>query len=235
MTPVVVTAVGAGDCEAVRSGLLAQPSNAISSLGFVVAGLWLAVRGARAFRSRGWAFVLVGLGEIATGLSSFVYHGPAGPLAPFVHDLGLAVFPLAVVAVDAAGPGRAGRRRAPWLLGLLLAAVAAVLAVWSAGAVVTAVSVTAAGTAEVLAWRRGRRGPLPAYRPAALVAALGLTVYVLGRTGGPLCRPASLLQAHAAWHVLIAAAATLYLDRALAQGPRADTMGGDLPGDVPEP
>ncbi len=34
----------------------------------------------------------------------------------------------------------------------------------------------------------------------------GLAAYVVGRTGGILCRPESLWQAHAAWHVLSAVA-----------------------------
>ena len=34
---------------------------------------------------------------------------------------------------------------------------------------------------------------------------LGVIINGLSRTGGPLCRPESLLQGHAAWHVLSAA------------------------------
>lgn len=39
---------------------------------------------------------------------------------------------------------------------------------------------------------------------AALVS--GLTAYALGRTGSPACDPTSLVQPHAAWHVLMAVA-----------------------------
>jgi uncharacterized membrane protein YfcA len=45
-------------------------------------------------------------------------------------------------------------------------------------------------------------------------AVTGLAAYVAGRTGGPLCRPESLWQLHAAWHALSAlalGAATLAL------------------------
>lgn len=41
---------------------------------------------------------------------------------------------------------------------------------------------------------------------AAASAALGLGAFALGRTGSPVCDPTSPLQAHAAWHVLMAAA-----------------------------
>jgi hypothetical protein len=57
--------------------------------------------------------------------------------------------------------------------------------------------------------RRGELGAL-ARRPATWVAgaalAAGAAVNVLTRTGAPGCRPDSLLQGHAAWHVLTAAA-----------------------------
>jgi hypothetical protein len=36
--------------------------------------------------------------------------------------------------------------------------------------------------------------------------AVGVAAYLLGRTGGPLCRPESLLQPHALWHLLTAVA-----------------------------
>jgi hypothetical protein len=55
----------------------------------------------------------------------------------------------------------------------------------------------------------GRRKRLSAWRAPAVVFALGLTAYVAGRSGSPLCRPDSLWQYHGAWHVLSAAAAGL--------------------------
>jgi hypothetical protein len=60
-------------------------------------------------------------------------------------------------------------------------------------------------------WRR-RSFPRP---PAAAVVALavGAAVNVLSRTGAPLCRPDSLAQGHAAWHVLTAVGAALWLAR----------------------
>jgi len=57
---------------------------------------------------------------------------------------------------------------------------------------------------------RGR--PAFAPRPAApalltgSAAVLGLTAYALGRTGSAACDPTSLVQPHAAWHVLMAVA-----------------------------
>jgi hypothetical protein len=43
--------------------------------------------------------------------------------------------------------------------------------------------------------------------------ALAVVANVLSRTGAPLCRPDSLLQGHAVWHVLTAVGAALWLAR----------------------
>jgi hypothetical protein len=40
--------------------------------------------------------------------------------------------------------------------------------------------------------------------------ALGGVAFLLGRTGSPLCDPASVFQWHALWHVLVAAALVAY-------------------------
>jgi hypothetical protein len=71
------------------------------------------------------------------------------------------------------------------------------------------VAVPAAALA--VAWRR-RSFPRP---PVAAVVALaaGAVANVLTRTGAPLCRPDSLLQGHALWHVLTAVGAGAWLVR----------------------
>ena len=61
----------------------------------------------------------------------------------------------------------------------------------------------------LVAWREVvRRGPRRrvAYRAALALAAAGAAGWWLGRTASPWCDPDSLLQGHAAWHLLGAAA-----------------------------
>jgi hypothetical protein len=72
------------------------------------------------------------------------------------------------------------------------------------GAIVALVVLTAAAV-----WRR-RALPRPPALALAALAAAGL-LNLLGRTGAPLCHPDSLAQPHAAWHVLTATAAALWL------------------------
>jgi hypothetical protein len=61
----------AGDCETIRSGLLARPISALTAVGFIAAGLCLAGRHQdRDARIYGW-----GLG--AVGLASLLFHASA--------------------------------------------------------------------------------------------------------------------------------------------------------------
>jgi hypothetical protein len=69
----------------------------------------------------------------------------------------------------------------------------------------------------------------PALALAALAA--GAAVNVLARTGAPLCRPDSLVQGHAVWHVLTAAGAALWLARWTRAAPSASPA-ADQPVDV---
>ncbi len=87
----------------------------------------------------------------------------------------------------------------------------------SIAALVAAVAVHA--VAEV--WRRRWRwGRLSRTDAVALVAlGCGVSLYVLGRTGGPLCAPASLLQPHAGWHLASAVAAAAALTPGAARPP----------------
>ena len=153
--------LGAGDCERLRDGLIAQPVNTASALAYVAVGAWLAGRGLRAGAAVKPNPVAVGLAAVIAGVGSVDYHGTGSPAARLLHDGGL----YAVVGL--------------------------------------------------VAWRevarrvgRERLGPAhqAAYRLALGVAAAGAVCWWAGRTGSPWCDPDSLLQAHAAWHLLGAAA-----------------------------
>jgi hypothetical protein len=162
-------ALGAGDCERLRDGLVAQPVNTASALAYVAVGAWLAGRGLRAGPGRR-PLLVVGLAVGLAGIGSVDYHGPGSPAARLLHDGGL----YAVVGLVA----------------------------WH----------------EV--GRRLRRARLsldrrPAYRAALAATAAGAACWWLGRTASPWCDPDSLLQPHAAWHLLGAAALACWAVAAL--------------------
>ena len=153
--------LGAGDCERLHDGLIAQPVNTASALAYVAVGAWLAGRRRPVF----------GLAVAAAGIGSVDYHGPGSPAARLLHDGGLYAVVGLVAWHEAArrvGQARRAGTGGPW-----------------------------AGLAP------GRRA---AYRAALAAAAAGTACWWLGRTDSPWCDPDSLLQAHAAWHLLGAAA-----------------------------
>lgn len=173
------------DCEEVVHGLLGQPVNSLTALAFVVAGVVIIWRS-----DHMW----VGIASVATGIGSFLFHGPMPPYSAWVHDVTLAWLLLVV-----AGHGRSWERWAH-LPGLLMIAV--VIAVPGAG---DPVGVALAALAIVLLLIDDRSiatiGPLTLL---VVVAVIGR----LGATGGPLCDPTSIWQPHGLWHLGAAAAVT---------------------------
>lgn len=209
------------DCERCRPGLVSQPANAASSLAYVVAGAATLI-GARTHPDRaragtravGWSLVAVGAGSVA-------YHGPGGTAGRWLHDSSLLALAGLVVLADA----HHARGTAPTAGQVAAVSAAASLAAHprTTGTAQVATAAAALG-AEVhrqltaVDKRTGRRargraggraadrsGDDPGLLAAALFAA-GLGLHTAGRTGRPLCRPDTLLQPHAAWHVLSAAA-----------------------------
>jgi len=92
--------LGASDCERVTAGLLAQPINALTSLGFAVAGGWLLARALRRPERRAEPIVF-GVSVLATGIGSVLYHGPQPPYADTAHDLSILVVLSQVVFYEA--------------------------------------------------------------------------------------------------------------------------------------
>jgi hypothetical protein len=190
------------DCEQVRSGLIGQPANTVSAAAYLLAAGWLLVRASRrpAVPHRYWWFAAA---MAANGVGSGLYHGPGWPGSGWCHDVAAIAVPV-LVAADGLGGVRGWDDRTVTRVGLIATAVAgAGVLVGPVTNVAMVAAVTAAVTAEAAVTRRpGRAGQVIVL--AAL--ALGLAAYLLGRTGGPLCRPTSLLQPHALWHLLTAVA-----------------------------
>ena len=92
MTALAVQALS--DCEAVSSGFLAQPANAVSSLALVAASAWLLAR-SPGWMARGMAGAL-----FVAGVGSFAYHGPQPSWSAAVHDAGVVLVVVATAAVS---------------------------------------------------------------------------------------------------------------------------------------
>jgi hypothetical protein len=169
----------AADCELIGPGLLGQPVNTITTLAFVVAGAYLSSRP---------RLLWVGIALGATGIGSFLFHGPMPAGSEWAHDVTLAWLILVI-----AGIGRPWERwtRLPGLI--VIAAIFALVPV-SADPVAVALTVTAI----FLILRRDHSVAMLA--PLGFIAAVAI-IGRLGATGNPLCDPESLLQPHGLWHI----------------------------------
>lgn len=200
-------------CEQPRTGaLLLQPANTISSLGFILVGAWIMLDGVNA-RHRALGIVptmAMGFCAIVIGMGSVMLHATLTLWGQFADVFGM------------------------YLLGSFLVAWAARRALGLGDAAALALYVGLAGTLTALLWiapetrrwlfalvlvaaiaiewglaRPRRPGVRPGLFLAGLAAnALAFALWIPDQTLA-LCDPRSLLQGHAAWHLLGAAALAL--------------------------
>lgn len=177
-----------GDCELIQRGLLAQPVNALTTLPFLFLGGWLALR-----RSP-W----VGIAVMATGLGSFLFHGPMPEWGEWAHDVTLAWL-IAII-------GGLGTRWEWWSRLPALAILATLFAALPGAAdpVSGTLAVVIAGAILL------RRPPIRELLPIGLLGVVAI-LGRLGATGGILCDPGSLWQWHGLWHVGAAAGVTWWV------------------------
>jgi hypothetical protein len=212
-------ALGGSDCEALRHGLLGQPANAVSSASYAVVGAWLLAGTLRAPAGQRLMQTAYAGSLIAVGVGSVAYHGPMPPGAQLAHDLPIITLLTVVTLRNISALGVLGHCGASIWAGVGSAGCGLLLARQPGGyKLLGGIAVGLALASEALVQQRDRRRagqvpgagrPLPYWAAIALLAA-GLVLDYLGRTGGPLCRPGSVLQPHAGWHALSALAAGLY-------------------------
>ncbi len=186
-----------GDCAAVGW----WTANAISASGYLFAAGTL-VWGTIAGRLPRHSLVLAAAVALE-GVGSSLSHGAGGDGAILVHDLAL----LAMVGYVAGWHLGRLRHRAPY--GAVAGAASATLvgaAAWpwyrGAGSLVAALALATTAVAEVAARRRG--APPVWTGPLLAVAAVAGVAWLAGRSGSPICDPASVIQPHALWHLLTA-------------------------------
>ncbi len=211
---------GANFCEAARLGLVKQPANAWSNAGFVVVGLLVAAHAGRQ-RTGGmpvrlataYACVVVLLGPASAAM-----HATQSALGGHLDMLSMYL----IAGFAASYAWVRWTRRGP--KSFAVAYVACVLfceiaGLWPrpvplvhyAGNAAFALLLVVAVGLETALWRRGETRRTIAFGFGALASMLtAFTIWVLAQHGW--CDPHSLLQGHAAWHLLCAVAAGfLYL------------------------
>lgn len=215
--------VGAGGmfCEAFRDAWVKQPANTWSNLGFVAAGLWMTTHTAAGFgsppsacnpftRSRGMPVVYAAL-VVFLGPGSMAMHGSGHAWGGTVDVLAMLVYITFPFAWAVTRFVRSGERTF-WSIYLPLTAALAIPHTFGvlpiSGITVYTVLIPTLLALEVALHLRR---PAGARRPGFMVGAaacfvLALVIWLLSHTGAPLCDPTSLVQGHAIWHLLCAAA-----------------------------
>lgn len=202
--------LGTGDCEAIHQEWLKQPVNAWSSLAFAVVGLAVLASARSASGADRTNRVVFGLLLSATGMGSFLFHGPQPDTAHFLHDLTLVAALWFLVVVNTAGAFSANRQTAAavFLGGVAVLALGLLISPGISNALVGIVIILLIAS-NVVTWTH--TGPIRLRHAMAigvLIAAVALNL--AGRTDSPWCDPSTLLQAHAGWHVLAAIFLGLY-------------------------
>ncbi|MEO8358755.1 MAG: ceramidase domain-containing protein [Vicinamibacteria bacterium] len=209
-------------CEAVGDGLIRQPANTWSSFAFVLVGVWVLsrLRGTRGPGVRPWtqADTTLFVGSLlAIGFGSAFYHASLSFVGQVVDVSGM-YFMATFILLHRLGPR--WKLRPPTTVALFVTINAGLMlaqvALPSLRRVAFAVLLI---SALVVEWKASRSGRIWLIRSAATMAvAFAIwTVDLLRWT----CAPDSLLQGHAVWHLLGAAAAAL-LYRSY-EGARADS------------
>ena len=206
------------DCEQVVSGFLGQPANAVSSLAFLASAAGILILAFRREHATRTALLVLAIAVFANAAGSFARHGPDPAWAEWAHDVAIMAV-LLFIAIHALG------RSQGWSLRLEIGAYATGLAAVGLGlAAIHGASDPFAGTlaagavaGEVAVVSGERRNPPRAPRSGTVARAVGLAAiafggiaFLLGRSGSSLCRPESVFQWHAVWHVLVAVALVAY-------------------------
>jgi hypothetical protein len=215
--------VGRGDgfCEAARGGSVKQPANSFSNLGFVVAGLLIALRAGRPDRlgevlprplATAYACVVVLLGPASAAMhaTQAAWGGALDLLSMYL----VAAFSAAYAVMRWVGQG-----------GLFFAQLFAILVagcelvgtydgrvpvVEHPGNVAFATLLLTTVVVEVRLWRRAAGGLRTDLRwGVGALGAILVAFAIWNVTKQVWCDPGSLLQGHAVWHLLCALAAWL--------------------------
>lgn len=228
--------VGRGDefCEAARPGWIRQPANTWSNLGFVVAGVAVAVHAGNRLRlgltlgaHPGLATTFAAL-VVLLGPGSMAMHATQSDLGGHLDLLSMFLvsgFALAYALMRFLG------RRPPFFAVVFALAVLAGMAVHLRGGTVPvlghvgnaafAVQLTVAVVLEVaIARRPGARQDVWWAVASVLTLTTAFAIWTTGMRGHAWCDPDTLLQQHAGWHLLCAAAAYLLFRHYAAERPR---------------
>ena len=200
-------------CETPRAGaLVLQPSNSWSSFGFVIIGIWIALANFRQADNRGTAFaglpaVWFGLTSIVIGIGSFLLHATLTLWGQFFDVLGMYLTSAFLIAYAVhRWRGWSGGTAIALYLGLCAVLLGFLIAIPETRRWLFAVVLIGAIIIE-LGFARPLRASIEVrwYVYGILLQATAFAIWILDLTG-IWCNGTGLVQGHAVWHLLNAAA-----------------------------
>lgn len=202
--------IGESDCESIASGVLAQPVNTLSSLAYSIVGIVIVGWAFRANGQERLVRIVFGVLMVATGAGSVMFHGPQGQGSQFFHDVTflLALLFFAVLNTSTALSWAQSRRWAAFGAAAIVISGGLLLSPGATNAVMVALVVSVIGS-DVALHRISPRGGWW-YTTSLVAMTAAIAMFLLGRSGGPICDPESIFQGHALWHVLGAVALGTY-------------------------
>jgi len=187
-------------CERRLCAWIVEPSNAWSSLAYVILGVVMLAR------LRGVVGVAVALAQIMIGVGSFFFHGTGTFAGEVVDQVGMFMLS-ALILASALGQrqGWSGARVvAVYVVGVVVS-TAILLVVRPIGIPLFAVQLAAGLGLQLAMWRSASATEKAAFRPFLQALGIFLCSFAIWVTdiSGLLCDPDNhLITGHAIWHVL---------------------------------
>jgi hypothetical protein len=188
-------------CEERLCAWIVEPSNAWSSLAYVLVAGWLVARAGRSVRL--WAFVAA---TFLVGVGSFFFHGTGTFVGEFVDQLGM--FMLSALALSFAWGEHKGLsdRNVAFLYGaIVMASLLILVMVRPIGILLFAVQLNIGIGLQIWMWKRTAISTRARYREFFTGIAIFLVSFCIWLTDitGLVCDPANhMITGHAIWHVL---------------------------------
>lgn len=200
-------------CETPRDGaLVLQPSNSWSSFGFVILGIWIALANFRQDGNRSTAFsglsaVWFGVTAIVIGIGSFLLHATLTLWGQFFDVLGMYLTSAFLIAYAVhRWRGLSGAAAIALYLGLCAVLTGFLIAIPETRRWLFAVVLVVAIAIELGFARPQRpRVEMRWFLYGIALQATAFAIWILDLTG-LWCNGTDLIQGHAVWHLLNAAA-----------------------------
>ena len=191
-------------CEQRLCAVVAEPSNAWSSIAYVLVAFWLLSKPeARASR----LLAAVAIAEMLIGIGSFVFHA-SGTFAGELVDLsGMFLLSGMMLALAIGHAKKLSPRQvaAAWAL-FTLGPLATVLVVKPAGIPLFALELVSAIVLELWVWRKKGTAAFNLFGQSLALVSTAFVIWA-GDISGIACRPDNhLVTGHAVWHLLNAIA-----------------------------